>query len=245
MNGYDMCRIEQVAPKKPTAMNIFSMILQTLFAVVLYVAAVDVMCLLTTWLGGFMFEIGEGNTVIPLHSWRLVAFRVYWIVLGVTVVATLAHKWIMLLTGDCDSDIRELIKVIENMGALATIVCAIVCLLGYAAVFDWWAGITGKMASDSRANVYLLWAVALTVGAVVEWRIVEGVINALFPDERKFHGLRFASACVLTPVIALVPTALAILACVLVVGLFAGILFISAAVPVVIALIGIAIAASR
>lgn len=245
MNGYDMCRIEQVAPKKPTAMNIFSMILQTLFAVVLYVAAVDVMCLLTTWLGGFMFEIGEGNTVIPLHSWRLVAFRVYWIVLGVTVVATLAHKWIMLLTGDCDSDIRELIKVIENMGALATIVCAIVCLLGYAAVFDWWAGITGKMASDSRANDYLLWAVALTVGAVVEWRIVEGVINALFPDERKFHGLRFASACVLTPVIALVPTALAILACVLVVGLFAGILFISAAVPVVIALIGIAIAASR
>ena len=245
MNGYDMCRIEQVAPKKPTAMNIFSMILQTLFAVVLYVAAVDVMCLLTTWLGGFMFEIGEGNTVIPLHSWRLVAFRVYWIVLGVTVVATLAHKWIMLLTGDCDSDIRELIKVIENMGALATIVCAIVCLLGYAAVFDWWAGITGKMASDSRANDYLLWAVALTVGAVVEWRIVEGVINALFPDERKFHGLRFASACVLTPVIALVPTALAILACVLVVGLFAGILFISAAGPVVIALIGIAIAASR
>ena len=245
MNGYDMYRIEMDAPKKPTAMNIFSMILQTLLAVVLYVAAVDVMCLLTTWLGGFMFEIGEGNTVIPLHSWRLVAFRVYWIVLGVTVVVTLAHKWIALLSGELDSDMCELVKAIENMGALATIVCAIVCLLGYAAVFDWWAGITGKMTSDPRANDYLLWAVALTIGAVVEWRIVKGVFNALFPDEHKFHGLRFASACVLTPVVALVPTALAICACVLVVGLFAGILFISAAVPVVIALMGIAIAASR
>lgn len=245
MNGYDMYRIEPDAPKKPTVMNIFSMILQTLFAVILYVAAVDAMCLLTTWLGGFMFEIGEGNTVIPLHSWRLVAFRVYWIVLGVTVVATLAHKWIVLLTGDYDSDMRELIKAIENMGALATIVCAIVCLLGYAAAFDWWAGITGKMASDSRANDYLLWAIALTIGAVVEWRIVEGVINALFPDKHEFHGLRFTSACVLTPVVALVPTALVICACVLAVGLFAGILFISAAVPVVIALMGIAIAASR
>lgn len=245
MNGYDMYRIEMYAPKKPTAMNIIGMILQTLFAAILYVVAVDVMCLLTTWLGGFMFEISAENTVIPLHSWRLVVFRVYWVVLGVTVVASLAHKWFVLLTGDSDSDMCELIKAIENMGALASIVCAIVCLLGYAAVFDWWAGITGKMAADSRANDYLLWAVALTIGAVVEWRIVEGVINGLFPSEHQMHGLRFASACMLTPVIALVPTTLAILACALVVGLFAGILFISAAVPVVIGLIGIAIAASR
>lgn len=245
MNAYDMYRIEPDAPKKPTVMNIFSMILQTLFAVVLYVVAVDVMCLLTTWLGGFMFEIGEGNTVIPLHSWRLVAFRAYWIVLGVTVVAALAHKWIALLSGEPDSDMCELIKAIENMGAFASIVCAIVCLLGYAAVFDWWVGVTGKMASDPRANDYLLWAVALTIGAVVEWRIVEGVINALFPNEHQLHGLRFASACMLTPVVALVPTALVICASALVVGLFAGILFISAAVPVVIGLIGIAIAASR
>lgn len=36
MNGCDMYRIEPDAPKKPTAMNIFGMILQTVFAVVLY-----------------------------------------------------------------------------------------------------------------------------------------------------------------------------------------------------------------
>ena len=41
MNGYDMYRIEPDAPKKPTAMNILSMILQTLFEAVLYVVAVD------------------------------------------------------------------------------------------------------------------------------------------------------------------------------------------------------------
>lgn len=34
MNGCDMYRIEPDAPKKPTAMNIFGMILQTVFAVV-------------------------------------------------------------------------------------------------------------------------------------------------------------------------------------------------------------------
>jgi len=109
MNGCDMYRIEPDAPKKPTAMNIFGMILQTVFAVVLYVVAVDMMCLLTTWLGGFMFEISESNTVIPLHSWRLVAFRVYWVVLGAAFVAALAHKWIVLLTGGRESDMCELL----------------------------------------------------------------------------------------------------------------------------------------
>ena len=243
MNGCDMYRIEPDAPKKPTAMNIFGMILQTVFAVVLYVVAVDMMCLLTTWLGGFMFEISESNTVIPLHSWRLVAFRVYWVVLGAAFVAALAHKWIVLLTGGRESDMCELLGVIEGAGA--SVVCAIVCLLGYAAVFDWWAGVTGKMASDSRANDYLLWAVVLTIGTIVEWRIVEGVLKALFPHECLFHGLRFASVCVVTPLLALVPTTLAIIVCALVVGLFAGILFASLAIPVVIAVIGIAIAMSR
>lgn len=245
MNGCDMYRIEPDAPKKPTAMNIFGMILQTVFAVVLYVVAVDMMCLLTTWLGGFMFEISESNTVIPLHSWRLVAFRVYWVVLGAAFVAALAHKWIVLLTGGRESDMCELLGVIEGAGAFASVVCAIVCLLGYAAVFDWWAGVTGKMASDSRANDYLLWAVVLTIGTIVEWRIVEGVLKALFPHECLFHGLRFASVCVVTPLLALVPTTLAIIVCALVVGLFAGILFASLAIPMVIAVIGIAIAMSR
>ena len=119
MNGYDMYRIEPDIPKKPTVMNIVGMILQTLFAVVLYVVAVDMMCLLTTWLGGFMFEIGEGNTVIPLHSWRLVTFRVYWVVLGVGVVAALARKWIVLLTGERESDMCELLGAIEGAGAFA------------------------------------------------------------------------------------------------------------------------------
>ena len=228
MNGCDMYRIEPDAPKKPTAMNIFGMILQTVFAVVLYVVAVDMMCLLTTWLGGFMFEISESNTVIPLHSWRLVAFRVYWVVLGAAFVAALAHKWIVLLTGGRESDMCELLGVIEGAG-----------------VFDWWAGVTGKMASDSRANDYLLWAVVLTIGTIVEWRIVEGVLKALFPHECLFHGLRFASVCVVTPLLALVPTTLAIIVCALVVGLFAGIVFASLAIPVVIAVIGIAIAMSR
>ena len=245
MNGYDMYRIEPDIPKKPTVMNVVGMILQTLFAVVLYVVAVDMMCLLTTWLGGFMFEIGEGNTVIPLHSWRLVAFRAYWVVMGVGVVAALARKWIVLLTGERESGMCELLGVVERAGAFASVVCAIVCLLGYAAAFDWWAGVTGKMASDSRANDYLLWAVVLTIGTIVEWRIVEGALNALFPGERKFHGLRFASACVVTPLLALVPTALVIIVCALVVGLFAGILFASLAIPVVIAAIGIAIALSH
>lgn len=245
MNGYDMYRIEPDAPKKSTAMNIFGMILQTLFAVVLYVVAVDMMCLLTTWLGGFMFEIDEGNTVIPLHSWRLVAFRAYWVVLGVGVVAALARKWIVLLTGERESDMCEPLGAIEGAGVFASVVCAIVCLLGYAAVFDWWAGVTAKMASDPRANDYLLWAVVLTVGTIVEWRIVEGVLKALFPHECLFHGLRFASACVVTPLLALVPTALVVIVCALVVGLFAGILFASLAIPVVIAAIGIAIAMSR
>lgn len=117
MNGYDTYRIEPDALKKPTTVNIFGMILQTLFAVVLYVVAVDMMCLLTTWLGGFMFEIGEGNTVIPLHSWRLVAFRAYWVVLGVAVVAALAHKWIVLLTGERESDMCELLGAIEGVRA--------------------------------------------------------------------------------------------------------------------------------
>ena len=92
MNRCNTYMIEPNAPKKPTAVNIFGMVLQTIFAVVLYVVTVDMMCLLTTWLGGFMFEIGEGNTVIPLHSWRLVTFRAYWVVLGVAVVAALARK---------------------------------------------------------------------------------------------------------------------------------------------------------
>lgn len=245
MNRYNTYMIELDASKKPTAVNIFGMVLQTIFAVVLYVVAVDMMCLLTTWLGGFMFEISESNTVIPLHSWRLVAFRAYWVVLGVAVVAALAHKWIVLLTGESESDMCELLGTIEGAGAFVSVVCAIVCLLGYAAAFDWWAGVTGKMASDSRANDYLLWAVVLTIGTIVEWRIVEGVLNALFPGEHKFHGLRFASACAVTPLLALVPTTLVIVVCALVVGLFAGILFASLAIPVVIAAIGIAIAMSR
>lgn len=245
MNGYDTYRIEPDAPKKPTTVNIFGMILQTIFAVVLYVVAVDMMCLLTMWLGGFMFEIGEGNTVIPLHSWRLVAFRVYWVVLGVGVVAVLARKWIVLLTGERESDMCELFGAIEGAGVFASVVCAIVCLLGYAAVFDWWAGVTAKMASDPRANDYLLWAVVLTIGTIVEWRIVEGVLKALFPHECLFHGLRFASACVVTPLLALVPTALTIVVYAVVVGLFAGILFASLAIPVVFAFLAIAIAASH
>lgn len=245
MNGYDVYRIEPDAPKKPTAMNIFSMMLQTLFAVVLYVVAVDMMCLLTMWLGGFMFEIGEGNTVIPLHSWRLVAFRAYWVVLGAAVVAALAHKWIVLLTGERESDTCKLLGSIERAGAFASVFCAIVCLLGYAAVFDWCAGATRKMASDSRANDYLLWAVVLTIGTIVEWRIVKGVLNALFPHESLFHGLRFASACAVTPLLALVPTTLIIIVCAVVVGLFAGIVFASLAIPVVFAFLAIAIAASH
>ena len=245
MNAYNTCRIELDVPKKPTAVNIFGMILQTLFAVVLYVVAVDMMCLLTTWLGGFMFEIGEGNTVIPLHSWRLVAFRAYWVVLGAGVVAALAHKWIVLLTGERESDMCELLGAIEGAGAFASVVCAIVCLLGYAAAFDWWVGVTAKMASDSRANDYLLWAVVLTVGTIVERRIVEGVLKALFPHECLFHGLRFASACVVTPLLALVPTALTIVVCAVVAGLFAGILFASLAIPVVFAFLAIAIVASH
>ncbi len=68
MNGYDIYGFELDSPKKPTALNIFGMILQTMFAVVLYVVAVDLMFLLTTWLGGFMFEISAENTVVPLHS---------------------------------------------------------------------------------------------------------------------------------------------------------------------------------
>lgn len=245
MNGYDTYRIEPYAPKKLTAMNIFGLILQTLFAAVLYVVAVDMMCLLTTWLGGFMFEIGEGNTVIPLHSWRLVAFRAYWVVLGAALVAALARKWIVLLTGEREPDMCKLLGSIERAGAFASVVCAIVCLLGYAAVFDWWAGATRKMASDPAANNYLLWAVVLTIGTIVERRIVKGVLNALFPHECLFHGLRFASACMVTPLLALVPTVLLIIVCALVVGLFAGILFASLVIPVVFALISIAIVASR
>ena len=49
----------------------------------------------------------------------------------------------------------------------------------------------------------------------------------------------------ITPLLALVPTALVIIVCALVVGLFAGILFASLVIPVVIAAIGIAIAMSR
>lgn len=245
MNGYHMYRIEPDAPKKPTAMNILGMLLQTLFAVILYVVAVDLMCMLTTWLGGFMFEIGEGNTVISLHSWRLVAFRAYWVVLGVTVVAALAHKWIVLLTGGRDYGLCDLLKLIEMAGALASIVCAIVCLLGYTVAFDWWAGVTGKMVADPQANNYLLWAVVLTIGVVIEWRVIDGVINVLFPDEQQMYGLGFVSVCMFTPMVALVPTALAVIACALVVGLFAGVLFASVAVPVVIAFVGIGIAASR
>ena len=188
MNAYSTYRIEPDAPKKPTAMDIFGMILQTLFAVVLYVVAIDMMCLLTTWLGGFMFEIGEGNTVIPLHSWRLVAFRAYWVVLGVAVVAALAHKWIVLLTGERESDMCELLGAIESAGAFASVFCAIVCLLGYTAAFDWWAGVTGKMASDSRTNDYLLWAVVLTIGTIVEWRIVEGSLTLYFPMSTSSTG---------------------------------------------------------
>lgn len=188
MSGYNTYRIEPDALKKPTTVNIFGMILQTLFAVVLYVVAVDMMCLLTTWLGGFMFEIGEGNTVIPLHSWRLVAFRAYWVVMGVGVVAALARKWIVLLTGERESGMCELLGVVERAGAFASVVCAIVCLLGYAAAFDWWAGVTGKMASDSRANDYLLWAVVLTIGTIVEWRIVEGPSTLYFPASASFTG---------------------------------------------------------
>ena len=145
MNGCDMYRIEPDAPKKPTAMNIFGMILQTVFAVVLYVVAVDMMCLLTTWLGGFMFEISESNTVIPLHSWRLVAFRVYWVVLGAAFVAALAHKWIVLLTGGRESDMCELLGVIEGAGAFASVVCAIVCLIGGPALPERWLRIPAPM----------------------------------------------------------------------------------------------------
>ena len=126
MNRCNTYMIEPNAPKKPTAVNIFGMVLQTIFAVVLYVVTVDMMCLLTTWLGGFMFEIGEGNTVIPLHSWRLVTFRAYWVVLGVAVVAALARKWIVLLTGERESDMCELLGAIEGAGAFASAVCAIV-----------------------------------------------------------------------------------------------------------------------
>ena len=61
MNGYDMYRIEPDAPKKPTAMNIFGMILQTVFAVVLYVVAIDMMCLLTTWLPVLCLRLQQGQ----------------------------------------------------------------------------------------------------------------------------------------------------------------------------------------
>lgn len=245
MNGYEMYKIEPDAPKKPTVMNILGIILQTLFAVILYVVAVDLMCMLATWLSGFMFEIGEGNTVIPLHSWRLVAFRAYWVVLGVTVVAALAHKWTVLLTGGRDCDLCDLLKLIEMAGALASIVCAIVCLLGYTVAFDWWAGVTGKMAADPQANNYLLWAVVLTIGVIIEWRVIDGVLNVLFPDEQQMYGLGFVLVCVFTPMVALVPTALAVIACALVAGLFAGVLFASVAVPVVIAILGIGLVLSR
>lgn len=43
MNRCNTYMIEPNAPKKPTAVNIFGMVLQTIFAVVLYVVAVDMM----------------------------------------------------------------------------------------------------------------------------------------------------------------------------------------------------------
>lgn len=230
--------IEVATPSsKASSPSAIGLVIQTIFVTILYVALVSAVDLGSTLIGGMMLEYGDGNTALPLHSLHLVAFRGYWIALAIAFAAALGRKWARFLSGDVDGKgDYEWFEFAAGTGSLVAMVLAIVCLVGYAAGYDWFAGVTGCSSSPADNVTFFIWATVMSIVTFFEWKASQKIAEILSGDSLPFE-LHSVISWAISPVIALVISALGLAAVVCVLGLIAGAILVSVGVPLVLGLI--------
>lgn len=223
--------------KKASSPSIIGLAIQTTLTAVLYVVLVSAVCLLSTVIGGMMLQYGDGNVALPLHSLHLVVFRGYWISLGISFIAALARKWTKGLTNDiCSNGDYGVFDTAAACSGIAAMVFAIICLVGYTTVFDFWMGLFG--AGDSTVptkGTYLLWAVVMLIVTAFECMASNKIADFCAGDIEAFE-LRRVIALAIAPVFSLAIAAigLATVGCVL--GLIGGAILVYVGVPLFIGL---------
>lgn len=217
--------------------SIIGLAIQTTLTAVLYVVLVSAVCLLSTVIGGMMLQYGNGNVALPLHSLHLVAFRAYWISLGISFVAALARKWAKVLSNDiCNNGDYALFDTVASLGSIAAMVFAIVCLVGYTTIFDFWMGLFGNNdVAVPTKGTYLLWAVVMFIVTVFEC-VASNKIADFFAGDFETFELRHVIALAIAPVFSLAIAAIGLVAVGCVLGLIGGAILVYVGVPLFIGL---------
>ena len=222
---------------KASSPSIIGLAIQTTLTAVLYVVLVSVVCLLSTVIGGMMLQYGDGNVALPLHSLHLVVFRGYWISLGVSFVAALARKWTKGLTNDiCNNGDYGVFDAVATCSGIVAMIFAIICLVGYTTIFDFWMGLfgTGDPTAPAKEN-YLLVAVIMLIVTVFEC-VASNKIAAFFAGGFGAFELRHVIALAIAPVFSLAFAAIGLVAVGCVLGLIGGAILVYVGVPLFIGL---------
>lgn len=235
--GHRMGATTKVTTNKASSQGIVSLAIQTTLTVVLYVGLVSAVCLLSTVIGGMMLQYGDGNVALPLHSLHLIAFRGYWIFLAVSFVAALARKWTRTLSNDLyGNGDYDLFDAVATFGSIAAMVFAIVCLVGYTTIFDFWMALFGNNdAAVPTKGTYLFWAVVMLIVTIFEC-VASNKFASVFAGGFETFELRRVIACAIAPVFSLAIAAIGLVAVGCVLGLIGGAVLIYIGVPLFIGL---------
>lgn len=226
-----------VATSKASSPSVVGLVIQTALVAILYVALVSAVDLGSTLIGGMMLQFGDGNTALPLHSLHLIAFRGYWIALGISFVAALARKWTQTLTHGLSDEGNGygIFDAAASMGSIVALVLAVVCLVGYTTVFDWWMSFFGSDTEIPTKGTYLLWAVVMLIVTIFEW-IASNKIAGVFAGNFETFELRHVITWAVAPIFSLAIAVLGLVAVGCILGLVAGAILVTVGIPLFIGL---------
>lgn len=232
-----MSATTKVTANRASSPSIIGLAIQTALTAVLYVFLVSAVCLLSTVIGGMMLQYGDGNVALPLHSLHLIAFRGYWIFLAVSFVAALARKWTRALSNDLyGNGDYDRFDAVATICSIAAMVFAIVCLVGYTTIFDFWMALFGNNdAAVPTKGTYLLWAVVMLIVTIFEC-VASNKFAGVFAGDCETFELRRVIAWAIAPVFSLAIAAIGLVAVGFVLGLIGGAVLIYIGVPLFIGL---------
>lgn len=235
--GRKMSATTKAMANKASSPSIIGLAIQTIFTAVLYVVLVSAVCLLSTVISGMMLQYGDGNVALPLHSLHLIAFRGYWIFLAVSFVTALARKWTRVLSNDLyGNGDYDLFDAVAAFGGIAAMVFAIVCLVGYTTIFDFWMALFGNNdAAVPTKGTYLFWAVVMLIVTIFEC-VASNKFAGVFAGDFETFELRRVIAWAIAPVFSLAIAAIGLVAVGFVLGLIGGAVLIYIGVPLFIGL---------
>lgn len=232
-----MSATTKATANRVSSSSIIGLAIQTTLMTVLYVCLVSAVCLLSTVIGGMMLQYGDGNVALPLHSLHLVAFRGYWIFLAVSFVAALAQKWTRALSNDLyGSGDYDRFDAVTTFCSIAAMVFAIVCLVGYTTIFDFWMALFGNNdAAVPTKGTYLLWAVVMLIVTIFEC-IASNKFAGVFAGGYETFELLRVIALAIAPVFSLAIAAIGLVAVGCVLGMIGGAILVFVGVPLFIGL---------